>query len=235
MAIPSGAISDEARARRPPPSPFDEKPRLRGRFHQVAFFLSLPAGISLVALARTPIARVATAVYVVTLWALFGTSASFHRLSWRPEIWHIMRRLDHSAIFIFIAGSYTPIALLALDPPWSTTILATAWAAAAIGAAVSLLGIGRHRAVSFTVYPMYLVLGWFAVVAAPQLLAHLSVAAITLLALGGILYTVGFVVLMRRRPNPVPGILEYHEVWHSLVIGASACHFAMIVLVLLAA
>lgn len=233
MAIPSGAISEEARARRPSPTPFDEKPRLRGRFHQIAFFLSLPLGIGLVALAPTPTARIATVVYVFTLWALYGTSASFHRRHWQPNVWHIMRRLDHSAIFFFIAGSYTPIALLALDPPWSTTMLATAWAAAGIGAAVSLLGIGRHRAVSFTVYPLYLVLGWFAAVATPQLITHLSVPAITLLAVGGIFYTLGFVVLMRRRPNPVPTVFEYHEVWHTLVVGGSACHFAMIVLVLL--
>ncbi|HEY8544151.1 MAG TPA: hemolysin III family protein [Acidimicrobiales bacterium] len=204
-----------------------EKPRLRGWLHRVAFFASLPAGIALVGLASGAAARTAAALFAVTLTGLFGVSASYHRGNWSEQARRVMRHLDHSMIFIFIAGSYTPITLLALRPPWAVALLALAWTGAAAGVVVTVLRLERWRGVGFA---MYLVLGWLAVVAAPQLVHSLSPAELALLVTGGILYTVGAVVLASRWPDPRPDVFGYHEVWHAFVVGASACHFTVVLL-----
>jgi len=206
-----------------------EKPRLRGYLHQVAFFVSLPAGITLVGLAGGAAARTAAALFAVTLTALFGVSAAYHRGDWSERARRIMRHLDHSMIFVFIAGSYTPITLLALRPPWGITLLVLAWAGAAAGVVVTVLRLERWHGVGFA---MYLVLGWLAVVAAPQLVHTLTRAELALLVAGGLLYTVGAVVLARQRPNPNPAVFGYHEVWHTFVVGASACHFTLVLLLI---
>jgi hemolysin III len=207
--------------------PFVEKPRLRGRLHQVAFFVSLPAGITLVALAGGVASRVGAAIFATTLTGLFGVSMAYHRGHWSDRARLVMKHLDHSMIFVFIAGSYTPITLLALRPAWGITLLALAWTGAAAGVLVTVLRLERWHAVGFT---MYLVLGWLAVVAAPQLVESLSRAELALLVAGGVLYTVGAIVLARGRPDPNPRVFGYHEVWHAFVVGASACHFALVLL-----
>jgi hemolysin III len=203
------------------------KPTLRGRLHQVAFFLSIPAGIALVGLARTTAARVAALIFAVTLTGLYGVSAAYHRGEWSIGAHRLMKHLDHAMIFVFIAGTYTPITLLALRPAWGIALLAMAWTGAAVGVLITVLRLERWHAVGFV---MYLVLGWLAIVATPQLLHSLSRPELALLVGGGVLYTVGAVVLARRRPDPHPAVFGYHEVWHTFVVGANACHFVLVAL-----
>jgi hemolysin III len=203
------------------------KPRLRGRLHQWAFFVSIPAGIALVAVARGAEARVSAAIFTASLTALYGVSAAYHRGQWSERVRSRMRRLDHSMIFVLIAGSYTPVTLLALRPAWGVTLLALVWAGAAVGVVITVLCLERWPVVGFT---MYLVLGWLAIVAAPQLAHSLSRPELALLAAGGLLYTVGAVVLAGQRPDPRPAVFGYHEVWHTFVISASAAHYALVLL-----
>ncbi|HET8620187.1 MAG TPA: hemolysin III family protein, partial [Acidimicrobiales bacterium] len=201
------------------------KPRLRGWLHQVAFFASIPAGIALVALARGAEARVGAATFAASLTALYGVSAAYHRGQWSARALKVMRRLDHCMIFVLIAGSYTPIVLLALRPSWGITLLVASWAGAALGVVITVLRLERWPAVGFT---MYLILGWLAIVAAPQLAQSLSAVELALLATGGLLYTVGAVVLASGRPDPRPATFGYHEIWHTFVVSASASHFALV-------
>jgi hemolysin III len=203
------------------------KPRLRGRMHQVAFFVSIPAGIALVALARATEARVAAMVFAGTLTALYGVSAAYHRGDWSARAHSFMKHLDHSMIFVFIAGTYTPVTLLALHPAWGITLLILAWTGAAIGVLVTVLRLERWHGVGFV---MYLVLGWLAAIATPQLAHSLSRVELALLVVGGLLYTVGAVVLARGRPDPSPAVFGYHEVWHTFVVGANVCHFLLVLM-----
>jgi hemolysin III len=142
-----------------------------------------------------------------------------------------MQRLDHSMIFVLIAGTYTPVAVLVLDGAWRAAILSTVWAGAAIGVLLKTLRIDGLKALAAT---LYIGLGWLAIVAMPQVVRGLSPTAAALLFIGGVLYTAGSIVLATRRPNPSPAVFGYHEVWHSMVIGASACHFTVVLLVVLA-
>jgi hemolysin III len=201
------------------------KPRLRGRLHQAAFFASIPAGLTLVALAQGVEARVGAAIFAVSLTALYGASAAYHRGQWSARALKVMRRLDHCMIFVLIAGTYTPVVLLALRPSWGISLLVVSWVGAALGILVTVLRLERWPAVGFT---MYLVLGWLAIVAAPQLAASLTGVELALLAAGGVLYTVGALVLAFGRPNPRPAVFGYHEIWHTFVVGASASHFALV-------
>jgi hemolysin III len=203
------------------------KPRLRGRLHQLAFFLSIPAGVALVAFASEPAARIAALVFAIGMTGLYGVSAAYHRGRWSERAHRVMKHLDHSMIFVFIAASYTPITLLALRPVWGITLLILAWSGAAVGVLITVLRLERWRGVGFA---LYLVLGWLAAIAAPQLLSSLSRVELALLVTGGLLYTVGAVVLARNRPDPRPAVFGYHEVWHTFVVGASACHFALVLL-----
>jgi hemolysin III len=202
-------------------------PKLRGRLHQVAFFLSIPAGIALVGFARAAAARVAAVVFAATLTGLYGVSAAYHVGQWSAGARRLMKHLDHSMIFVFIAGTYTPVTLLALRPALGITLLVLAWSGAAIGVLVTVLRLERWHALGFV---MYLGLGWLAVVATPQLAHALTTLELALLVLGGVLYTVGAVVLARKRPDPHPAVFGYHEVWHTFVVGANACHFALVAL-----
>src|SRR5262245_13761359 len=203
------------------------KPRLRGRLHQLAFFVSIPAGITLVALAQGVEARISAAIFAVSLSGLYGVSAAYHRGRWSDRVRTTMQRLDHSMIFVLIAGSYTPITLLALRPAWGVTLLALAWTGAAMGVLITVLRMERWPHVGFA---MYLVLGSLAVLAAPQLIHALSGIELALLVTGGVLYTVGAIVLASKRPDPHPAIFGYHEVWHTFVVTAGASHFALILM-----
>jgi hemolysin III len=203
------------------------KPRLRGRLHQIAFFLSIPAGLALVGLAQATEARVAALVFAGTLTALYGVSATYHRGEWSERAHRIWKHLDHSMIFVFIAGSYTPVTLLALRPTWGITLLALAWSGAALGVLVTVLRLERWHGVGFA---MYLVLGWGAILAIPQLVQSLTRVEMGLLVTGGLLYTIGAIVLVRKRPDPHPTVFGYHEVWHAFVVGANACHFLLVLL-----
>jgi hemolysin III len=200
---------------------------MRGRFHQIAFFISIPAGITLIALAQGAEARLAATIFAVSLTGLYGVSAAYHRGRWSVAGERVMKHLDHSMIFVLIAGSYTPITLLALRPAWGITMLALAWTGAAVGVLVTVLRLERWHRVGFV---MYLAMGWLAVIATPQLVHSLSGVELTLLITGGLLYTVGAVILASNRPDPRPAVFGYHEVWHTFVVGAGVCHFALVML-----
>lgn len=201
------------------------KPRWRGKLHAIAFFCTIPAGIALLASASTTVSRVAVAVYVASLAGLFAASASYHRLAHSERAVRWMRRLDHSMIFVLIAGTYTPICLIALPRAWGVPVLVAVWVVALAGIITKMvrLGLGNSPSGSW----LYVVLGWGSVIVLPRLLDSLSVAQLVLLATGGLLYSVGAVVLARRRPDPVPAVFGYHEVWHVFTLVAVACHFTM--------
>jgi hemolysin III len=202
-------------------------PRLRGRLHQVAFLVSIPAGIALVLAAQSRLARLGVLVYALSLTAMFGTSAAFHRLRWSPEARLRMDRLDRTMIYVLIAGSYTPVCLLALRPGWRVAFLTLVWTGAAVGVALVLLR-NRHRGIGVVRMVLYLGLGWLSLLILPQLARALGLGQLALGVVGGLLYTVGAVVLIRRRPDPNPRVFGYHEVWHAFTVAAGACHYALI-------
>ena len=209
---------------REPPVPL--KPRLRGVLHQWAFVSSVPLGVALVVAAEDVRARIAVTVYAVSLVALFGISALYHRVNWRSltaRRW--MRRLDHSMIFVVIAGSYTPFALLALHGPLAVAILVAVWAGALGGVVLNLVWSSAPKWLRAM---LYVALGWVAVAALPQLAAAIGTGGLTLVALGGVLYTLGAVVYSVKRPDPVPSVFGYHEIFHALVTIAAALQFAVI-------
>jgi hemolysin III len=202
-------------------------PRLRGRLHQVAFFASIPAGIALVLVARSWPARIGVLVYALSLTAMFGTSAAFHRLRWSPRARLRMDRLDRTMIYVLIAGSWTPVCLLALRPGWRVALLALVWTGAAVGIAL-VLRWNRYRGIGVVRMVLYLGLGWMSVLVLPELSRTLGLGQLALAVVGGVLYTVGAVVLIRRRPDPSPRVFGYHEVWHAFTVAAGACHYALI-------
>ncbi len=202
------------------------KPRLRGVSHEWAFFVSLFLGIGLIVAAKTPKATLAVAIYAISLSALLGTSALYHRIDWkRPDVRRWMRRLDHSMIFFLIAGTYTPFALLVLNGPLADAILVVVWIGAIAGAIVETIWIDHPKWVAALIY---MALGWVAVAAFPQLWMDMGVTGTLLVAAGGLLYTAGAVVYATQRPDPSPRVFGYHEVFHALVIAAAAAHFAAI-------
>jgi hemolysin III len=202
------------------------KPKLRGVSHEWAFFVSLVFGGALIFFAKTPKATLAVAIYAISLSALLGTSALYHRVDWkRPNVRTWMRRLDHSMIFFLIAGTYTPFALIVMHGALATAILVVVWAGAIAGAIVEMVWIGHPKWVSAIVY---LSIGWVAVVAFPDLWDALGPGGALLLAGGGVLYTAGAVVYATQRPDPNPAIFGYHEVFHAFVIAAAILHFSVI-------
>jgi hemolysin III len=202
------------------------KPRLRGVSHEWAFFVSVVLGAGLVVAAPTPKATLAVAIYAVSLSALLGTSALYHRVNWkRPDVRRWMRRLDHSMIFFLIAGTYTPFALLVLDGPLADAVLAVVWVGAIAGAVVETIWIDHPKWVAALIY---MSLGWVAVIAFPGLWEEMGAAGTLLVAAGGLFYTAGALVYATQRPNPNPSVFGYHEVFHALVIAAAAAHFAAI-------
>ena len=203
-----------------------DKPRLRGVWHKWACAWSVPLGVALVMIANSARARLAVSVYAVTLVALFGVSALYHRVNWSSisaRRW--MRRLDHSMIFMLIAGTYTPFALLALHGPLALAILVVVWTGALTGAVFNLIWSAAPRWLHAVIY---ISLGWVAVATMPQLAAAIGVAGLALLALGGLLYTAGAVIYAVKRPDPLPAVFGYHEVFHALVIVAAAVQYAVI-------
>jgi hemolysin III len=206
-------------------------PRFRGRLHQAAFFVAVPAGVALVTAAPTALSRTAAAIFAASLAGLYGTSALYHRMPWSPRARGWMKRLDHSMIFILIAGTYTPFSLLVLSGTWRVAVLSVVWAGAAVGIVLKMVRIDGLKALAAT---LYIGLGWMVVVASPQMVRGLPPVAVALVATGGILYTIGAIVLATHRPDPSPTVFGYHEIWHAMVVGASLCHFAAVFLVVLA-
>jgi hemolysin III len=206
------------------------KPRFRGRIHQVAFFVSLPAGVVLILLANGPAAIAVASVYSVSLAAVFGSSAVYHRGRWTERARRWWKRLDHSMIYVLIAASYTPVAALVLGGPWEAVLLSVIWTGAVVGVTLKM---ARPDGLSVVSATLYIVLGWLAIVALPQLAREMTRAELVLLLAGGLLYTAGAIMFAMRRPDPSPSIFGYHEVWHSFMVAAAACHYAMILLLLL--
>jgi hemolysin III len=205
--------------------PEPAKPRLRGVIHQYAFFVAVVLGAAMVALAPAGKPRLAALVYALSVAGLLGTSALYHRRDWplRARMW--MRRLDHSMIFVLIAGTYTPFALLVLHGALARTLLIVVWAGALGGTVLNLFWVRAPKPVTASVY---VALGWVAVAAMPQMAREMGAVGVGLIALGGVLYTAGAVIYALRRPNPVPGVFGYHEVFHALVVVAAAAHFAAV-------
>jgi hemolysin III len=207
------------------------KPKLRGVSHQWAFFVSLGTGLLLLLLAPHGEARLAAGIYSLSVCALFGTSALYHRINWRSlsaRRW--MRRLDHSMIFVLIAGTYTPFALLALDGKIATAILIVVWSGALAGVVLQLVWVDAPRALSAIVY---LAMGWVALVAYPQMVDKVGITGTVLVTAGGLLYSVGAIIYATKRPNPAPTVFGYHEVFHALVILAAALHYSVVALIVL--
>jgi hemolysin III len=202
------------------------KPRFRGVTHEWAFFISLIAGGALIVAAPSGHARIAMAIYAFSLSGLLGTSALYHRVNWRrPEIRRWMRRLDHSMIFLLIAGTVTPFALLVMSGPLADALLIAVWAGAAAGIVVELIWVDAPKWATTIVY---LAVGWIGLLGFPAIVVGAGVGAGALLAVGGVLYTAGAVVYARQRPDPNPAVFGYHEIFHVLVLAAAAAHFAAV-------
>jgi hemolysin III len=206
------------------------RPRLRGVSHQYAFFASLLLGAALVVGASGAAERTSAVVFATALATMFGVSALYHRITWRPRARLWMRRLDHAAIYLLIAGTYTPFALLALTDVWRWTILPVVWGGALVGIVLRLAWVDAPKWLAVTTG---IALGWIGVVALPQLWAYAGLTGVGLLLAGGVLYTGGAIVYALRRPDPVPAVFGYHELFHALVIAAAACQYAAVALVLL--
>lgn len=206
------------------------KPRLRGWLHAVMTPLALVMGIVLIALAPTVPGRIGGAVWLVAAVALFGTSATYHRGTWKPRSQAMLRRADHANIFIFIAASYTPLALMLLSPESATTLLWVIWIVAALGTASQLLWIGAPRWIHVI---LYLAMGWAAVGWVGEFYAAGGWLILGLISLGGLIYTLGAVVYALKRPNPWPAWFGFHEIFHLCTIVAAIVHYVAILIVTL--
>jgi hemolysin III len=204
-------------------------PVLRGRLHEVAFFVSIPAGLVLILLAPGPKAVVGAAIYWLALMTQFGVSAAYHVGVWGDRAHARMRTLDHATIFVLIAGTYTPFCLMVLQGVQGIVVLSIVWVGAAVGVATKVYRTDLHVLSGF----LYLGLGWVAVIVFPTLVRELSTTQLALMIMGGAFYTGGALVLALHRPNPWPRTFGYHEVWHSATIAAAACLYTAILLVFL--
>jgi hemolysin III len=207
---------------------------MRGWLHTYAFFAAIVAGAVLVTLAATATDRgvapwLSCAIYSLTVCGLFGISALYHRRVWTPRGYQVMRRLDHSMIFVFIAGTYTPFCILLLPDTKAVVILSIVWGGAVLGVAMKLITPNAPRWASA---PLYLALGWVAVAVLPDILHRGGIAALALLLTGGLLYTVGAVFYALRRPNPWPRTFGHHEFFHACTVLAALCHQIAIYLAL---
>ena len=193
--------------------------------HEVAFWLSLLAGALLVLGADGTDGRVPAAVFAGSVAACFGASALYHRVTWPPHIRLWMRRIDHAGVYLMIAGTYTPVSLLALDGRWRPAVLGVVWAGAAVAIALKFLWV---EAPKWLAAAIGIALGWIAVIALPELIRNLHPAAVALLVTGGLAYTAGAVVYARGRPDPAPSVFGYHELFHALTIVGIACQYSAI-------
>lgn len=193
------------------------------------FPLALAAGVVAVVLAPAGPPRWAVAVFGLSASLLFGISALYHRGTWSPRVHGVLKRFDHSNIFLIIAGTYTPFAVLLLDPSPQRTLLVVTWAAALVGIAFRIFWVGAPR---WLYVPAYLAMGWMAVAFLPQFLAGGGVAVVALVVGGGLAYTVGGVVYGLKRPDPSPRFFGFHEIFHALTVVGFGCHYAAVTLAL---
>nr|WP_245573982.1 hemolysin III family protein [Amycolatopsis nigrescens] len=206
----------------------DTRPRLRGHIHFWSFFCSVAAAATLISLAASTVsgtAALATSIYGLTVLGLFGVSALYHRRLWSPKAYKWMKRADHSMIFLFIAGTYTPFTLLAMSQPTGYIVLGVVWVGALGGVALKLLWPHAPRWLGV---PIYIALGWVAVFVLPELLSHAGVGALVLLLVGGLFYTAGAIFYAVRWPNHWPKTFGYHEFFHACTVLAAASHYIAI-------
>jgi hemolysin III len=201
------------------------KPRMRGVLHECAFFVSLVSGAVLVAVAPTVGSSLVLAVYAFSVSALFGVSALFHRHTWTPVGRRRMRRVDHSTIYIAIAGSYTAVAGIALGGWARIAVLCIVWGGAIVGITLRQAWLDAPK---WAIALPYVVVGWSAVVVIPQLVHALGGLGFGLLVAGGLAYSFGALVYARKRPNPMPGVFGYHEVFHACTIVGAVLHYVVI-------
>jgi hemolysin III len=197
---------------------------LRGVVHQYAFFVALAVGVVLVLETSGIRARVAAAIFAGSVATMFGASALYHRVTWSPRWRPWLRRLDHAMIYLLIAGTYTPFALLVLSGAWRTTVLAVVWTGAALAMSLRFVWVEAPKWISVF---FGLALGWVGVVVFPQLM-KVGAGAVLLLAAGGLLYSGGAVVYAIQRPDPAPATFGYHEIFHVLVAAAVVCQYCAI-------
>lgn len=201
------------------------RPRFRGVSHQYAFFVALVLAVPLVVVAPTSSARFGAAVFAASVAGMFGVSALYHRVTWRPRPRAWMARLDHAAIYLLIAGTYTPYSVIALSGAWRVVVLAVVWSGAAAAIALKFAWVRAPKALAAVIG---VALGWAGIAALPQLVEELGGGATGLLLAGGVLYTSGAVVYALRRPDPVPAVFGYHELFHALVVAGVVCHYASV-------
>ena len=206
------------------------RPRLRGWLHLGAFPMVTVASVVLVALAGSAPARISCAVFGATAMLLFGTSALYHRGTWPPPTQRLLKRLDHSNIFLIIAGTYTPFTVLLLPEPRNAVLLWVVWTGALLGVVFRVFWVGAPR---WLYTPAYIALGWAAVFFLPDFLRYGGVAVLTLVVTGGVLYTLGGTIYALKWPDPAPRWFGFHEVFHALTVAAFVAHYVGICLVVL--
>ena len=204
-------------------------PTWRGWLHAGTTPVAVAAGIVLICLANGPQAKWASAVFALTSLLLFGNSALYHRFAWSPRVKRLLKRIDHSNIFLLIAGTYTPLSLLALPPSTGIPLIIVVWSVALLGIAFRILWIGAPR---WLYVFAYLALSWTAVSQFPALFAA-NAAMMVLFVVGGVLYTIGALAYALKRPNPFPGRFGFHEVFHTCTVLAFACHWTATLLIAL--
>lgn len=219
--MPTTTVSDPGTD----PEPRAAKPRLRGWLHLGMAPVILVAGLLLTATAPEQDTRLASAAYTLSAVMLFGTSAAYHRGDWRPKALAVFRRLDHANIFVFIAGTYTPLAFALLDGASKWSLVALAWGVAVLGVLFRLVWLGAPRWL-YTV--LYIGMGWMALGWLPQLWSAGGPAVVILVIAGGLVYTLGAVAYAAKRPNPIPGWFGFHEIFHTATIVAAICHLVAI-------
>jgi hemolysin III len=200
------------------------KPRLRGVFHEGGFYAAVALAVPLALMAEPGRGRVSAIVFSACLAGCFGASALYHRPTWQPVARSWLARLDHAGIYLLIAGTYTPIGLIIMSRAWAVPVLSVVYAGAAAAILLKLFWVQAPKVLSAV---LGLALGWVGVVAYSQI-GKIGAAGIALILLGGLFYTVGAIVYARRRPDPLPAVLGYHELFHICTLGAAACHWAAI-------
>jgi hemolysin III len=203
----------------------DLPPRLRGVLHKVGFFVTLPAGLAIAIEAPTALARTAAIAFAASVTAMFGVGSLFHRIPWAPVAKNRMAALDHATIYLLIAGTYTPFALLVVQPAWRIPILAAVWGGVLVAIVAKLIWRNPPPRVAAATC---IGLGWIAALVFPQILDRIGIAGASLLLAGGLAYTAGGLVYTRRHPDPFPATFGYHEVFHTLVVVAVICQYATV-------
>ena len=205
------------------------KPTWRGWIHTGTFPLAIAAGIVLIVLADGPAAKWGSAVFMTTSLLLFGISALYHRFNWSPKTKVMLKRFDHANIFLLIAGTYTPLAVLALPPSKGVLLLVLVWIGATLGIAFRVFWVHAPR---WLYVALYILLGWAAMMYIVDLF-QANVAMMILVVVGGLAYTAGAVIYGMKKPNPIPGVFGFHEIFHTLTVVAFMCHWTAILLIAL--